>query len=153
MALINTSKLPKVNDSNRAIASEQAKARDKVVANPFGNMSLGIQNQQSQQEQVQTSETSNIRSNEYKKVVANSSTTRTASGKTLKRTKNGNTYSYEDVFDHRNDVIVEKGKEAHYDLRMPQEFKEKVMAIAKSQREKTSFNQLILRAIREYISK
>lgn len=73
----------------------------------------------------------------------------TANGRTLKTTKNGNRYVYEDVYDHRQDVKMTKEEEAVFSLRIPKKYKAYLESVARGER--ISLNQLILRAIREFV--
>ena len=75
---------------------------------------------------------------------------KTINGRTLKTTKNGNTYTYEDVYNHKDEVTLKKEDTVKYLLRLPAGFKRQLELIAKQ--EGYSFNQLILRAVRQYIS-
>ena len=79
----------------------------------------------------------------------NPGTRKTSTGRTLKRTKNGNPYIYEDKYNHNGDIKFSRAEEEHYDLRMPKGQKAQFMQIAKQQ--KMSFNQMVLRAIEMYI--
>ena len=79
----------------------------------------------------------------------NTGTRKTSTGRTLKRTKNGNPYIYEDKYNHNGDIKFSRAEEEHYDLRMPKGQKAQFMQIAKQQ--KMSFNQMVLRAIEMYI--
>lgn len=168
MALnIDKTSLPRVGQDFR---EAQEVAKSKVKTNPFGSVKIDrvevkpdplynephnsmqrpttqptVRQNSAQQRMVQ-SQGREIPVNYYQN---NQEIRKTSSGKTLKRTRNGNPYIYEDKYDHNGDIRFSRKDEEHYDLRMPKGQKAQFMQIAKANG--TSFNQMVLRAIELYI--
>lgn len=172
MALIPTDRLPKAQTGS--ILEAQRKAQESVQANPFGNMNLNkLQveqdpnyanyNQSAQQRPVQqpTQQQRVVQQPRMvqqqprpvqRKPVQTTSNERpqahiTSNGRMIKTSVNGNTYPYEDKFDHSRDVALEQ--DAKFLLRLPKQHKEYLERVAKAER--TSLNQLIVRAIDSYV--
>lgn len=168
MALnVDKNNLPKVGQDFR---TAQELARSKVQANPFGAVKMDrvevspdptytqqapvqqpvrqepVRQQPAQQprmvQQPQTRPVQN-RTTQNERPQAHI----TANGRVIKTSVNGNTYSYEDKFDHSKDVMLEQ--DAKFLLRLPKEHKDYLERLAKAER--TSLNQLIVRAINSYV--
>lgn len=167
MALnVDKNNLPKVGQDFR---TAQEVARSKVQTNPFGAVKMDrvevrpdptytqqapvqqpvrqepVRQQPAQPRMVQRED----RQIPVTHFQDNTGTRKTSTGRTLKRTKNGNPYIYEDKYNHNGDIKFSRAEEEHYDLRMPKGQKAQFMQIAKHQ--KMSFNQMVLRAIEMYI--
>lgn len=169
MALnVDKNNLPKVGQDFR---NAQEIAKSKVQTNPFGSFKMDrvevkpdptysnqtapvqqpvrqepVRQQPVQQPRMVQRDERQIPVTHYQD---NQGTRKTSTGRTLKRTKNGNPYIYEDKYNHNGDIKFSRAEEEHYDLRMPKGQKAQFMQIAKHQ--KMSFNQMVLRAIEMYI--
>ena len=168
MALISTTHLPKAD-----FIKHQQEAQAQVEENPFGNLNLEKvkfesdpnygYNQQAKQPISQNRASiveknnasvsrSNMNTIQRTQVANNTNVVRkTSNGRTIKRTRNGDPYVYDDVYNHNGDIKFKRSEEEHYDLRMPKGQKAQFMQIAKNQ--KMSFNQMVLRAIDSYINR
>lgn len=165
MALnVDKNNLPKVGQDFR---NAQEVAKSKVQTNPFGsfkmdrvevrpdpaysNQSTSVQQSVRQQPVQQPKTTQRVeRQTSVTHYQDHQEIRKTSTGRTLKRTKNGNPYIYEDKYNHNGDIKFSRTEEEHYDLRMPKGQKAQFMQIAKYQ--KMSFNQMVLRAIEMYIN-
>lgn len=157
MAFIDTKRLPNAQTGN--ILNSQRKAQESVKADPFANLNLDAievnENKKIYQNRVNSSfektltGTTQVKERPQSTIQRNSER-KTINGRTLKTTKNGNTYTYEDVYNHKDEVTLKKEDTVKYLLRLPAGFKRQLELIAKQ--EGYSFNQLILRAVRQYIS-
>lgn len=159
MALnVDKNNLPKVGQGFR---DAQEVARSKVQINPFGAVKVdrvevrpdptytqqtAPTQEPAQQPRMVQRDGRQIPVTHYQD---NQGVRKTSTGRTLKRTKNGNPYIYEDKYNHNGDIKFSRAEEEHYDLRMPKGQKAQFMQIAKHQ--KMSFNQMVLRAIEMYI--
>ena len=157
MAFIDTKRLPNAQTGN--ILNSQRKAQDSVKADPFANLNLDAievnENKKIYQNRVNSSFEKTLTGTTQAKerpqsTIQRNSERKTINGRTLKTTKNGNTYTYEDVYNHKDEVTLKKEDTVKYLLRLPAGFKRQLELIAKQ--EGYSFNQLILRAVRQYIS-
>lgn len=163
MALIDTKRLPNAQTGN--ILNSQRKAQESVKSDPFANLNLNAIDVKENKTNYQNKNVVNTNisrvsvktTQEKERPQLNSHLynerkpeRKTRNGRTLKTTKNGNTYTYEDVYNHKDEVTLKKEDTVKYLLRLPASFKRKAEQIAKQ--EGYSFNQLILRAVRQYIS-
>ena len=157
MAFIDTKRLPNAQTGN--ILNSQRKAQESVKADPFANLNLDAievnENKKIYHTRVNRSFEKTLTGTTQAKerpqsTIQRNSERKTINGRTLKTTKNGNTYTYEDVYNHKDEVTLKKEDTVKYLLRLPAGFKRQLELIAKQ--EGYSFNQLILRAVRQYIS-
>ncbi len=171
MALIPTDRLPKAQTGS--ILESQKKAQESVQTDPFKSLNLGKikveadpnyaqqQNPYGSVQQPQARPVQNkpvqqpkmVRQPQARPVpstpVQNGRPQAhlTANGRMIKTSVNGNTYPYEDKFDHSRDVMLEQ--DAKFLLRLPKEHKDYLERLAKAER--TSLNQMIVRAINQYV--